>query len=82
VKYNSCDAAKVLLSIKAGVNPDSQDNQDGFAALHYAVELANLQLTEILVSKGVRIDCQDNWKQTQLQNGYINPSNTTLIIYI
>jgi ankyrin repeat protein len=41
--------------MKAGVNPDHQDN-DGFTALHYAVEFANLQLTDIFVSKGDRID--------------------------
>jgi ankyrin repeat protein len=41
VKYNSCDAAKALLSIKADVNPDYQDN-DEFTALRYAVEFDNL----------------------------------------
>ena len=65
VKYNSCDAAKFLLSTKSGLNPDYQDN-DGLTALHYDVEYANLQLTDILVSKGALVYCQDNWKQTPL----------------
>jgi len=77
VKYNSCDAAKFLLSIKAGVNPDYQDN-DGLTALHYAVEFANLQLTDILVSKGALVDCQDNWKQTPLHCG-VQTDNTSVL---
>jgi len=77
VKYNSCDAAKFLLSIKAGVNPDYQDNE-GLTALHYAVEFANRQLTDILVSKGALVDCQDNWKQTPLHCG-VQTDNTSVL---
>jgi ankyrin repeat protein len=55
VKYHSCDTAKFLLSIQAGVNPDYQDN-DGLTALHDAVEFANLQLIDILVSKGALVE--------------------------
>jgi len=65
VKYSSCDAAKFLLTIITGVNPNYQDN-DGLTALHYAVEFASLLVTDILVSKGALVDCQDDWKQTPL----------------
>jgi len=77
VKYESCDAAKFLLSIIAGVNPDYQDI-DGLTALHYAVEFANLQLTDILVSKGAPVDCQYNWKQTPLHCAF-QTNNTSVL---
>jgi ankyrin repeat protein len=85
-KYNSRDAAKFLLPIIAGVNPDYQDN-DGLTALHYAVEFANLQLTDILVSKGAPVDCQDNWKQTllhrvfQTDNTYVLKKKITVVSF-
>jgi ankyrin repeat protein len=77
VKYNSCDAAKFLLSIITGVNPDYQKN-NGLNALHYAVEFANLQVTDTLVSKGAPADCQDNWKQTPLQCAF-QKDNTSVL---
>ena len=77
VKYNTCDAAKFLLSIKAGVKPDFQD-KDGFTALHYAVESANLQLINVLVSKGARVDCQNHWNQTPLHCA-VQRENTPLL---
>jgi ankyrin repeat protein len=77
VKYNSCDAATFLLSIIAGVNPDYQDI-DGLTALHYAVEFTNLQLTDILVSKGTSVDCQYNWKQTPLRCAF-QTNNTSVL---
>jgi len=77
VKYNSCDAAKFLLSIITGLNPDYQDN-DGLTALHYAVEFANLQVTDMLVSKGAPVDGQDNWKQTPLHCAF-QTDNTSVL---
>lgn len=77
VTYNSFDAATFLLSIIAALNRDYQDN-DGLTALHYAVEFANLQLTDIIVSKGAPVDCQDNWKQIPLHRAF-QTDNTSVL---
>jgi serine/threonine-protein phosphatase 6 regulatory ankyrin repeat subunit B len=64
-KYKAYDAAKLLLSGKLGVYPDYQDN-DGFTALYYAVDFGNVQLINLLLSKGANVNHQDKWKQTPL----------------
>jgi len=75
---NKIDFIKELLSYE-GIDLNIQDN-NGYSALHFAVQNGNLDVVSLLLENKADIDVQDNWGNTPLWRSVNNyPDNREII---
>jgi ankyrin repeat protein len=78
VAKNNLDFVKKLLHYE-GIDIDHQD-MNGYTALHFSVEVGNIDILSILLENKASIDKQDKWGNTPLWRAVHNyPENKHII---